>query len=51
MVVLLNDEWYNAMVEFGYSNSKTLWVKFRFRVEVYVVLVCSPTNVYYEERK
>ena len=36
IVVLMNDEWYSALIGFGCVSSWLLWVKFNFsRVKVY----------------
>ena len=30
VAVLMNDEWYNAVIDFGCISSRILWVKFKF---------------------
>ena len=45
MVVLMTDEWHNAVIGFGCVSSKILWVKFKFsRIKVCVVAVYGPTE-------
>ena len=45
LVVLLNDVWHVAMIEFQYISSRILWVKFKFsRIKVCGVVGYGPTE-------
>ena len=44
--------WHNAVTDFGCTNSRTLWIKFKFpRDKVCVVAVYGPTEGDAEERE
>ena len=43
VAILLNDEWYSAVVNFGCVSSRILWIKFKFSsVKVCVVVGYGP---------
>ena len=45
VTLLMNSEWYSAMIYLGYISSRTLWIKFQFtRVKISVVVVYGPTE-------
>ena len=52
VVVLINDEWHNAVIDFGCVSFRILWVKFKFsRVKVCMVIVYGPIEGKVEEKE
>ena len=43
MAVLLNDVWYNGVVEFGCISSRILWIKVS-RVKLLIIIVYCPSE-------
>ena len=51
VAILLNDVWHSAVVDFGFVDSRILWIKFKFsRVKVCVVVGYGPSEGDVEER-
>ena len=45
VAILLNDVWYNAVIDFECVNSRILWIKFKFsRVKVCVRVGYGPNE-------
>ena len=45
MVILLNNVWHSAVVDFGCVSTRTLWIKLKFsRVKVCVVVGYYPNE-------
>ena len=52
VAILMNNEWYSAVIVFEYVSSRILRVKFKFsRVKVCVVIVYGPSKRKVEERE
>ena len=51
VVVLMDDAWRSAEINFGFVTTRSLWLKFRFsRGKLCVVVLYGPTGGNVEER-